>query len=117
MTGVQTCALPIYGTWNAWLKADPELVADVKRAELSLKIKHLRNIASHAVDDPKCSQWLLARKFPKEFGDRAIVDMNTTTDDSKIIINVINQVQKEKHSDVIDVAPLEIEQDEYDEED
>ena len=43
--------------------------------------------------------------------------MSTTTDDSKIIINVIQQVQKEKHSDVIDVAPPEIDQDEYDEED
>ena len=106
-----------YATWNAWLKADAALASDVKRAELSLKIKHLRNIASHAINDPKCSQWLLSRKFPKEFGDRAVVDMSTTTDDSKIIINVIQQVQKEKHSDVIDVAPPEIEQDEYDEED
>ena len=117
----QTDALTLigvaYSTWNGWLKADPELAADVKRAELSLKIKHLQNIASHAINDPKCSQWLLSRKFPKEFGDRAIVDMNTTTDDSKIIINVIQQVQKERHSDVIDVAPLEIEQDGYDEED
>jgi len=115
----QTDALSLiglpYATWNAWLKADPALVSDVKRAELSLKIKHLRNIASHAVDDPRCSQWLLSRKFPKEFGDRAIVDMNTSTDDSKIIINVIQQVQKERHSDVIDVVPSEIEQDEYDE--
>ena len=31
-----------YSTFHSWMKADAELVADVKRAEISLKLKHLQ---------------------------------------------------------------------------
>jgi GH24 family phage-related lysozyme (muramidase) len=92
-----------YSTWNGWMRADPELVADIKRAEISLKVKHLQNIQRHAENDVRASQWLLARKFPSEFGEKQTIDMNTKSDDSKVIINVIQQVQKEKHGQTIEI--------------
>lgn len=92
-----------YSTWNGWMKNDPELVADIKRAEISLKIKHLQNIQRHSENDVRASQWLLARKFPLEFGEKQTIDMNTKGDDSKVIINVIQQVQKEKHQKSIEI--------------
>lgn len=92
-----------YSTWNGWMKNDPELVADIKRAEISLKIKHLQNIQRHAESDVRASQWLLARKFPAEFGEKQTIDMNTRGDDNKVIINVIQQVQKEKHAQAIEI--------------
>jgi GH24 family phage-related lysozyme (muramidase) len=92
-----------YSTWNGWMRADPELVADIKRAEISLKVKHLQNIQRHAENDVRASQWLLARKFPAEFGEKQTIDMNTKSDDSKVIINVIQQVQKEKHGQTIEI--------------
>jgi hypothetical protein len=85
------------------MKADAELVADVKRAEISLKLKHLQNIQRHSESDVRASQWLLARKFPLEFGEKQTIDMNTKGDDSKVIINVIQQVQKEKHGQVVQI--------------
>jgi hypothetical protein len=85
------------------MKSDPDLVADIKRAEISLKIKHLQNIQRHSESDVRASQWLLARKFPSEFGEKSTIDMNTKSDDSKVIINVIQQVQKEKHAQVVQV--------------
>jgi hypothetical protein len=97
------------------MKADAELVADIKRAEISLKLKHLQNIQRHSETDVRASQWLLARKFPSEFGEKSTIDMNTKSDDSKVIINVIQQVQKEKHAQVIQVThelPEEIEDEE-----
>jgi hypothetical protein len=51
----------------------------------------------------RASQWLLARKFPSEFGEKQTIDMNTKSDDSKVIINVIQQVQKEKHGQTIEI--------------
>jgi hypothetical protein len=92
-----------YSTWNGWMKNDPELVADIKRAEISLKLKHLQNIQRHSESDVRASQWLLARKFPLEFGEKQTIDMNTKGDDSKVIINVIQQVQKEKHGQVVQI--------------
>jgi len=92
-----------YSTWNGWMKNDPELVADIKRAEISLKLKHLQNIQRHSESDVRASQWLLARKFPLEFGEKQTIDMNTKGDDSKVIINVIQQVQKEKHHKSIEI--------------
>ena len=92
-----------YSTWNGWMKNDPELVADIKRAEISLKLKHLQNIQRHSESDVRASQWLLARKFPLEFGEKQTIDMNTKGDDSKVIINVIQQVQKEKHGKAIEI--------------
>jgi hypothetical protein len=92
-----------YSTWNGWMKNDPELVADIKRAEISLKVKHLQNIQRHSENDVRASQWLLARKFPSEFGEKQTIDMNTKSDDSKVIINVIQQVQKEKHGQTIEI--------------
>ncbi len=115
----QTDALSIVGipypTWHSWMKADAELVADIKRAEISLKLNHLQNIQRHSETDVRASQWLLARKFPSEFGEKSTIDMNTKSDDSKVIINVIQQVQKEKHAQVIQVThelPEEIEDEE-----
>lgn len=103
----QTDALSLvgiaYSTWNGWMKNDPDLVADIKRAEISLKIKHLQNIQRHSENDVRASQWLLARKFPLEFGEKQTIDMNTKGDDSKVIINVIQQVQKEKHGKAIEI--------------
>lgn len=103
----QTDALSIvgvaYSTWNGWMKADAELVADIRRAEISLKLKHLQNIQKHSENDVRASQWLLARKFPLEFGEKQTIDMNTKGDDSKVIINVIQQVQKEKHAKSIEI--------------
>ena len=103
----QTDALSIVGlpypTWHSWMKADADLVADIKRAEISLKIKHLQNIQRHSENDVRASQWLLARKFPSEFGEKQTIDMNTKSDDSKVIINVIQQVQKEKHGQTIEI--------------
>ena len=108
----QTDALSIVGipypTWHSWMKADAELVADIK-------LKHLQNIQRHSETDVRASQWLLARKFPAEFGEKATIDMNTKSDDSKVIINVIQQVQKEKHAQVIQVThelPEEIDDEE-----
>lgn len=92
-----------YSTFHSWMKADAELVADVKRAEISLKLKHLQNIQRHSENDVRASQWLLARKFPLEFGEKQTIDMNTKGDDSKVIINVIQQVQKEKHQKSIEI--------------
>jgi len=92
-----------YSSWNTWMKNHPELVTDIKRAEISLKVRHLQNIQRHSENDVRASQWLLARKFPSEFGEKATIDMNTKTDDSKVIINVIQQVQKEKHGQVVQV--------------
>ena len=92
-----------YSTFHSWMKADAELVADVKRAEISLKLKHLQNIQRHSESDVRASQWLLARKFPLEFGEKQTIDMNTKGDDSKVIINVIQQVQKEKHQKSIEI--------------
>ena len=92
-----------YSTFHSWMKADAELVADVKRAEISLKLKHLQNIQRHSESDVRASQWLLARKFPLEFGEKQTIDMNTKGDDSKVIINVIQQVQKEKHHKSIEI--------------
>ncbi len=92
-----------YSTWNGWMRSDPELVADIKRAEISLKVKHLQNIQRHAENDVRASQWLLARKFPAEFGEKQTIDMNTRGDDNKVIINVIQQVQKEKHAQAIEI--------------
>ncbi len=92
-----------YSTFHSWMKADAELVADVKRAEISLKLKHLQNIQRHSENDVRASQWLLARKFPLEFGEKQTIDMNTKGDDSKVIINVIQQVQKEKHGQVVQI--------------
>lgn len=92
-----------YSTWNGWMKNDPDLVADIKRAEISLKLKHLQNIQRHSESDVRASQWLLARKFPLEFGEKQTIDMNTKGDDSKVIINVIQQVQKEKHGQVVQI--------------
>jgi len=40
-----------YSTFHSWMKADAELVADVKRAEISLKLKHLQNIQRHSEND------------------------------------------------------------------
>ena len=115
----QTDALSLvgiaYSTWNGWMKSDPDLVADIKRAEISLKIKHLQNIQRHSESDVRASQWLLARKFPSEFGEKQTIDMNTKSDDSKVIINVSQQVQKEKHAQVIQVThelPEEIDDEE-----
>jgi hypothetical protein len=51
----------------------------------------------------RASQWLLARKFPAEFGEKQTIDMNTRGDDNKVIINVIQQVQKEKHAQAIEI--------------
>ncbi len=103
----QTDAISIvgisYSTFHSWMKADAELVADVKRAEISLKLKHLQNIQRHSESDVRASQWLLARKFPLEFGEKQTIDMNTKGDDSKVIINVIQQVQKEKHGQVVQI--------------
>ena len=88
----QTDALSLvgvaYSTWNGWMKNDPNLVADIKRAEISLKIKHLQNIQRHSENDVRASQWLLARKFPSEFGEKQTIDMNTRGDDSKVIIPI-----------------------------
>ena len=92
-----------YSTWNGWMKNDPGLVADIKRAEISLKLKHLQNIQRHSESDVRASQWLLARKFPLEFGEKQTIDMNTKGDDSKVIINVIQQVQKEKHGQTVQI--------------
>jgi len=93
-----------YSSWNTWMKNHPELVTDIKRAEISLKVRHLQNIQRHSENDVRASQWLLARKFPAEFGEKATIDMNTKSDDSKVIINVIQQVQKEKHPQVVQVT-------------
>ena len=92
-----------YSTWNGWMKNDPGLVADIKRAEISLKLKHLQNIQRQSESDVRASQWLLARKFPLEFGEKQTIDMNTKGDDSKVIINVIQQVQKEKHGQTVQI--------------
>jgi hypothetical protein len=92
-----------YSSWNTWMKNHPELVTDIKRAEISLKVRHLQNIQRHSENDVRASQWLLARKFPSEFGEKQTIDMNTKSDDSKVIINVIQQVQKEKHGQTIEI--------------
>lgn len=92
-----------YSTWNGWMRSDPDLVADIKKAEISLKVKHLQNIQRHSENDVRASQWLLARKFPQEFGEKQTIDMNTRGDDNKVIINVIQQVQKEKHAQAIEI--------------
>ena len=117
----QTDALSLvgiaYSTWNGWMKNDPDLVADIKRAEISLKIKHLQNIQRHSENDVRASQWLLARKFPLEFGEKQTIDMNTKGDDSKVIINVIQQVQKEKHGAIEIKHELPEIEDQSDEED
>lgn len=117
----QTDALSLvgiaYSTWNGWMKNDPDLVADIKRAEISLKIKHLQNIQRHSENDVRASQWLLARKFPLEFGEKQTIDMNTKGDDSKVIINVIQQVQKEKHGAIEIKHDLPEIEDQSDEED
>jgi hypothetical protein len=92
-----------YSTWNLWMRTYPEMLVEIRQAEISLKVRHLQNIQKHSENDVRASQWLLARKFPLEFGEKQTIDMNTKGDDSKVIINVIQQVQKEKHGQVVQI--------------
>ena len=92
-----------YSTWNLWMRTYPEMLVEIRQAEISLKVRHLQNIQKHSENDVRASQWLLARKFPLEFGEKQTIDMNTKGDDSKVIINVIQQVQKEKHGQTVQI--------------
>lgn len=49
-------------------KEDLEFLELVKKAELSFKLRHIKNIESHSLDQWAASAWLLERKFKGEFG-------------------------------------------------
>lgn len=72
MTQVDAAALAGIGlsTFHGWYRKDPEFKARCIQANQKFKMKHLSNIGQHAAVDWKASAWLLARKFPAEFGEK-----------------------------------------------
>lgn len=65
-----------YTTFKDWKASDPAFQAELTRARAGFKALHMQNIAHHARTDARHSEWLLARLYPGEFAERAIVDMN-----------------------------------------
>jgi hypothetical protein len=72
MTQVDAAALAGIGlsTFHTWYRVDPEFKDRCIQANQKFKMKHLSNIGQHAAVDWKASAWLLARKFPAEFGEK-----------------------------------------------
>jgi hypothetical protein len=61
-----------YRTFREWVVADPQLSADLKRANGAFELRHVKNIQTMASDDWKASAWLLERKFPKRYARRVV---------------------------------------------
>ena len=75
--------------FHNWVKEESALCAQVKKARLEGKLKHLRNINAHAADDWKASAWYLERMYPKEFAKRTVIELPKTREaDDAILVRV-----------------------------
>ncbi len=91
-----------YTTFRDWVKADPSLSVDLKRANTEFELRHVRNIQTMSTDDWKASAWLLERKFPKRYSRRLVIsEPPRLTEDTGILVRVPQP--KSIESDITDV--------------
>lgn len=103
--GISCCAAGVsYRSFREWVQADPQLAADLKKANSAFELRHVRNIQTMATDDWKASAWLLERKFPKRYSRRLVIsEPPKATEDTGILVRVPQPKPKSIESDITDV--------------
>lgn len=91
LTNQDACAAVGIGktSFYARLKEDEAFSAKVDKAQVSFKLKHLRNIDQATLNDWKASAWLLERKFKNEFSLRTEVT-GADGEDANFTIEIVN---------------------------
>jgi hypothetical protein len=105
---VRMCGLTVQ-TGNNYVKADPDFLERVTRAEIKFKAELISEIKSQGKRDWRANAFLLQHlpSFKEEFSNQSKVQIETDkTSSSQIVVNLINQVIQAKS---LDTSPKEIE--------
>jgi len=82
-------------SFYAKVKEDEQFALQVDKAQVSFKLKHLRNIDQATLNDWKASAWLLERKFKNEFSLRTEVT-GADGEDAHFTIEIVNPFATDK---------------------